>query len=889
MVFFTLNIISLIAFAVVTFYIDRKVQLYSRETNALIVPMLLLSVEAAIFVIVLFIRGTWLNGLTNGLLHGVFIIDCVFWVFFSFNMVSVAVDVKKTILNLIKYALILVGVLLVVKTFQNIDISDEYLLSIPSEKVFSAPVNYVFKWSWVDIYVYSFQYALPIIAYLFYMLFNEKSGNSLQKYQGVLMGEALLMFWAITAFKNFMTASNVGFSSLFLYPYLFMMLMSLSALSKKSVPSGRSIATSMLTGFMAYILPATAAAFGTAYLQPEGNFLQPGYIVLFVLIALVTIFISVKGFQLMVSSSRFYTTEYGPAFERDLGKINYSAEMDEITAQMYSIFKTNVQTSSLSVYIPDGKGNLEIAYSSNNSSNKVALNNPMFDTLLNINKSVVCYTEVGHVHDISEAETYLDAFFKETDTDAFFILNEGRNILGLITLGRKISGDHYKEYDIEIFNKLYSYFFVFGYYMRNISNKEIISVVNREIKMSSQIITSIQENIDHIKDPKVDIGYLMVPAHNIGGEFIDLIRLTDKRHLFVVGDLSGKGIAASMNMVILKSIIRTYLAETHDFKELVVKINRFIRDSLRKGTIFSGLFALVDFETDTMYYINCGIPALMLYTQVYNNVIEIQGSGHILGFVKDISPYISVKTTKLNRGDIILACTDGLVQSHSLRGEQFGKERIQQALLDNSTYPAQRMVQFTFDGLTKFMSKEMEDDVSILVMKYETAAQFVDEAEKEAEEMKAKAESAAIEEAAVENTPAENESAEVVEESVAEAPVESSDVAEVEMPAEPEIPSIPETDDFAAIAAAAMAEAGLGEAELSENPFATEEIESPVTAVADADLETAIAETIENNEIMAEFDKKINEAAADSVDEIADDDFSAEDIEFGNFDDMFKN
>ena len=254
--------------------------------------------------------------------------------------------------------------------------------------------------------------------------------------------------------------------------------------------------------------------------------------------------------------------------------------------------------------------------------------------------------------------------------------------------------------------------------MRNIANKEIISIVNREIKMSSQIITSIQENIDHPKTEKVDTGYLMVPAHNIGGEFIDMIRLTEKRHLFVVGDLSGKGIAASMNMVILKSVIRTYLAEIHDFKELVVKLNIFIRESFRKGTIFAGLFALIDFETDTMYYINCGIPALMLYTQVYNNVIEIQGSGHILGFVKDLSPFVSVKTTKLNKGDVILACTDGLVQSHSLRGEQFGKERIQQCILDNSTYPAQRMAQFTFDSLTKFMQKEMEDDVSILVLKY---------------------------------------------------------------------------------------------------------------------------------------------------------------------------
>ena len=464
----------------------------------------------------------------------------------------------------------------------------------------------------------------------------------------------------------------------------------------------------------------------------------------------------------------------------------------------------------------NNKNVLETAYTSNGFTTTIAVNTTMFETLLNINRSVVCYSQIGNVHDISTIEGQLTKFFEETKSDAMFILNEGHNILGLITLGKKISGDHFKEYDYNVFLKLYSYFFVFGYYMRNISNKEIISVVNREIKMSSQIITSIQENIDHVKNPKIDTGYLMVPARNIGGEVIDMMRLTETRHLFVVGDMSGKGIAASMNMVILKSIIRTYLAETHDFKELVIKINGFIRDSLNKGTIFAGLFALIDFETDTMYYINCGIPALMMYTQVYNNVIEIQGSGHILGFVKDISPYISVKTTKLNRGDIILACTDGLVQSHSLRGEQFGKERIQQCILDNSTYPAQRMTQFTFDSLIKFMSKEMEDDVSILVLKYETARVYnEDDKEEAAGEEETTVEETAPAEAGVHEPvegPAEavapDADTEVVE--PVEAPAEDADAApaEVVVPeqesvvpepvegAPAETPSAPEDDFF---------------------------------------------------------------------------------------------
>ena len=64
------------------------------------------------------------------------------------------------------------------------------------------------------------------------------------------------------------------------------------------------------------------------------------------------------------------------------------------------------------------------------------------------------------------------------------------------------------------------------------------------------------------------------------------------------------------------------------------------------------------------------------------------------------------------------------------------------------------MAQFTFDALTKFMSKEMEDDVSILILKYETSAQFADEAEKAAiaAEEKLAAEKAELEAAGAEST-----------------------------------------------------------------------------------------------------------------------------------------
>ena len=809
MIYIILNIICALFITFFTHLIDSKGKADNMGVSAFSVAMLVATIESIFFVLVLIMRYCNFDALIVPLMRICLALDGISFVIVSFGIFEIGKPKKLLVTSILKYGLIIFSVFISFFKFTTIDISFEHGIVIASEYLIPSPARDFFPLTWTALFTYLYRYIVPVTGLLFLAVLQEdKNATQLEKYQTSVMAEGVLLMWAINLAIKFISAEAPAFSLLFIFSYLFMYVVFYMALSKITVPSGKAMFVTLFKSLVSYIVPAAVVGGLSMLLQPAGGAYTSGFITEFILYSIVAVLFSLWISNVLSTSSKLYTADYEASLEKDLASVDYKdSEMDQITAKMFEIMRRNVEASSMSVYILTGQNELDVAYSSNKMDVKIPLNNPMFDTLLNINKSIVIRSQIEKEHNISSIQTELEDFFKHTKSDALFILNEGHNIFGIITLGRKASGDHYKEYDYNVFVKLYSYFFVFGYYMRNISNKDVLSVVNREIKMSSQIITSIQENIDHVKTPKVDIGYLMVPAHNIGGEFIDMIRLTETRHLFVVGDLSGKGIAASMNMVILKTIIRSYLAEVHDFKQLVVKLNTFVRDSLPKGTIFAGLFALIDFETDTMYYINCGVPALMMYTQVYNNVIEIQGSGHILGFVKDLSPYISVKTTKLNHGDIIMACTDGLIQSHSLRGEQFGKERVQQAVLDNSTYPAQRMAQFTFDGLVKFMSKEMEDDVSILVIKYEGLP------EEKTEET--------VEEASSENT------AEAAENS--EAPVEEPVDSQMEAVADETV--TPESV-AAEMAAAAEAEA----AEKAEKPAAPESPAEESAAEKPADM-----------------------------------------------------
>ena len=729
MVYILLNVFLCIQLFFIANIVDKRIRDESYDASGISVSLLLCTVEAILFTIILILKDFWLAKFTDQLMRLLYTLDNISIIMLSSSLLALTKRKEPAYAKIIRYFFYVFIAYISFFKLTDIVVRLEDGIRVTSPYIFSRPASDFFPLTWWNLQFAISKVIFPVFCYLGLLVAEEDGTNQLHKYRCSVIGEGLILMWAAYLAIQFLAARYLKITLLFGFPPLMLFVVLSSALNKKNVPSTRGIVIGFFKILLTYVLPAAVVGVLFIFIRPHHSYAELTFLIPFLLVSVFAILMSFRISNKMSSLGHIYTSDYENSLESDLAGIDYSeTEMDLIAAKVFNGIKKNVENTSMTVYISDTMSSLGIAYTTANVRNTIQLSNtPVLENLLNINKTVVSYEEVEDNHFLSDLKKDIYDLFAYTKSDAFIILAEGHTIFGLICLGKKVGGDHFTARDSLIFSRLYSYFFVFGYYMRNIANKDIMTVVNREIRMSSQIITSIQENIDSVKNPKLDLGYLMVPAHNIGGEFIDVIRLTDKRYLFVVGDLSGKGIAASMNMVILKSIIRSYLAETHNFKQLVVKLNEFVRNSLRKGTIFAGLFMIVDFETDTMYYINCGIPALFSYTQVYNNVIEIQGSGHVLGFVKDISPYISVKSTKLNRGDILLACTDGLLQSHSLRGEEFGRERVQRMLIDNSTYPAQRMTQFTFDALTKFMQKEMEDDVSILILKYETAAKYVDE------------------------------------------------------------------------------------------------------------------------------------------------------------------
>lgn len=602
--------------------------------------------------------------------------------------------------------------------FTGVVITNFVGFRIESMSLFMGERTKLFPYNWFQFYCAIIFFVIPFFSVITMLLRSENREGRMDHQKSIMNGLALVAAWIALAFVNAACDRVPMFSTLFLLPYVLAQWIIVRATIVDILYDFYSMVGFFTRILLCYLLPALVIGFG--FVMMWSNMPAHGFSFYFLLALLIVVVVS-ASYQLMKNFERrlgFRSMRYAALFEEDLSQFDFSDDPENIVRNMQRIFTKNIGMSFMRILIENELEELESVYDLPEEKKlTISTKGKMFDTLLNQNKRIVFKSALDTDHYYLSSREEVRQFFVDTDSDAFIILNEGRHILGVLLLGQKTGGNVYDMYDREVFEKLYSYFFVFGYYMKNIGNESIVGVVNREIHMSEQIIESIQGNIDPIRNKRFDSAMRMIHAHNIGGEFIDLIKLSEDRHIFVMGDLSGKGIAASMSMVIVKSVIRTYLQETKDFKLLVEKVNQFIRFNLPRGTFFEGVFALIDFTENTVYYINCAVPALFLYNRAYNNVMEIQGEGYVLGFVKDISPYIKVKKVKLNPGDILFACTDGLLDSKSLRGEAFGKDRLQKSIIENTALSAQNMISASYNALLDFLSKELDDDVSIFVLK----------------------------------------------------------------------------------------------------------------------------------------------------------------------------
>jgi serine phosphatase RsbU (regulator of sigma subunit)/ketosteroid isomerase-like protein len=207
------------------------------------------------------------------------------------------------------------------------------------------------------------------------------------------------------------------------------------------------------------------------------------------------------------------------------------------------------------------------------------------------------------------------------------------------------------------------------------------------------------------------------PAREVGGDFYDFFDLQDGRVGVVVGDATGKGIPAALvaeatsNM--LRAVAQAFFASPG---EVLTRVNETLVARIPPNMFVTCFYAILEEESGSLSYANAGhtLPCCKRHNE--DQADELRARGMPLGLMLGM-PYEEKETT-LAPGDVVLLCTDGLVEAHDHQGEKFGTPRLRDVLSERSEGGnvlsadlMEELESFTGEGW------EQEDDITLLTLK----------------------------------------------------------------------------------------------------------------------------------------------------------------------------
>ena len=209
----------------------------------------------------------------------------------------------------------------------------------------------------------------------------------------------------------------------------------------------------------------------------------------------------------------------------------------------------------------------------------------------------------------------------------------------------------------------------------------------------------------------------LTPAKEVGGDLFDFY-FRDEKLFFCIGDVSGKGVPASLFMAVTRSTFRTVSAHESMPDRIVMTMNKAIAD-MNKTHMFVTLFVgVLDLPTGRLHYCNAGHDAPLL---VGAGVGELPCDSNIpVGFMP--SWKYSLQEARIFTGTTILLFTDGLTEAMDANNEQFQMERVNdvafKALANQQQEPRQLIGQM-IDAVHEFVGDaEQSDDLTMMGIQY---------------------------------------------------------------------------------------------------------------------------------------------------------------------------
>jgi len=242
----------------------------------------------------------------------------------------------------------------------------------------------------------------------------------------------------------------------------------------------------------------------------------------------------------------------------------------------------------------------------------------------------------------------------------------------------------------------------------------------KKLEEELRIAGEIQRQLLPDSCPQIEgIGVAAVnyPSFQIGGDYYDCIRLDDKKYLFCIADVSGKGAPAALLMSNLQASLHALINSGMTLSQMVARINHIIYNNTGHDKFITAFFCILDLEERQLLSVNAGHNPPYLYHKDGSHQTLNEG-GLILGMMPNVK--YDEESVQLVAGDCLLMYTDGVSEARNSAGEEFEEQRIEKCIVETLDKPAERILEHLIETVRVFSAgRPQADDITALTLKLE--------------------------------------------------------------------------------------------------------------------------------------------------------------------------
>ncbi|WP_456451256.1 SpoIIE family protein phosphatase [Hydrogenimonas sp.] len=240
--------------------------------------------------------------------------------------------------------------------------------------------------------------------------------------------------------------------------------------------------------------------------------------------------------------------------------------------------------------------------------------------------------------------------------------------------------------------------------------------VRNELELASRIQQSFLPKRPRLREPPFALAGTMIPAKEVGGDFWGY-RIDKQKLLFYIGDVSGKGVPASLYMMAASVLIEAAADERFDPAHIVERTNKKLCALGEQQMFATLLVGVIDASKGEITYCLAGHPPFL-----------VESGGRLASPLPAFAPPIGVfefaayenRTLPLHEGDLVVAFTDGVSEAENPQLEMFGTERLARAILRAGTDDPEALEKAILEKIKTFVKgNEPNDDLTMVVVKLE--------------------------------------------------------------------------------------------------------------------------------------------------------------------------